>query len=130
VQVELLAPRTLGLIGPVLAEDADRLLEGIASLAPGGPIILNLTEVTSIDEGGIVAIRRAATITHDIGGVLVLLLPPTETLDQIRGGGLDEEPMILVEVLEIKNESQLDSGRHKAGPLWSLFVTGPAAMAR
>jgi hypothetical protein len=26
VQVEFLAPRTLGLIGPVLAEDADRLL--------------------------------------------------------------------------------------------------------
>jgi hypothetical protein len=39
-------------------------------------------------------------MAHDIGGVLVLLLPPTETLDQIRGGGLDEEPMILIEVLE------------------------------
>jgi hypothetical protein len=99
VQVELLAPRTLGLVGPVLAEDADRLLEAIASLAPGGPITLNLT-VTSLDEGGIVAIRRAATMAHDIGGVLVLLLPPTQTLDQIRGGGLDEEPMILIEVLE------------------------------
>jgi hypothetical protein len=68
VQVELLAPRTLGLVGPVLAEDADRLLEAIASLAPGGPITLDLTEVTSIDEGGIVAIRRAATKAHDIGG--------------------------------------------------------------
>jgi hypothetical protein len=100
VQVELLARRTLGLVGPVLAEDADRLLEAIASLAPGGPITLNLTQMTSIDEGGIVAIRRAATMAHDIGGVLVLLLPPTETLDQIRGGGLDEEPMILIEVLE------------------------------
>jgi hypothetical protein len=100
VQVELLAPRTLGLVGPVLAEDADRLLEAIASLAPGGPITLSLTGVTWIDEGGIVAIRRAATMAHDIGGVLVLLLPPTETLDQIRGGGLDEEPMILIEVLE------------------------------
>jgi anti-anti-sigma regulatory factor len=100
VQVELLAPRTLGLVGPVLAEDADRLLEAIATFASGGPITLNLAEVTSIDEGGIVAIRRAATKAHDIGGVLVLLLPPTETLDQIRGSGLDEEPMILVEVLE------------------------------
>jgi hypothetical protein len=29
--IELLARRTLGLIGPVLAEDADRLLEVIAS---------------------------------------------------------------------------------------------------
>jgi ABC-type transporter Mla MlaB component len=75
VQVELLAPRTLGLVGPVLAEDADRLLEAIASLAPGGPITLDLTEVTSIDQGGVAAIRRAATKAHDIGGVLVLLLP-------------------------------------------------------
>ncbi len=100
MQVELLAARTLGLIGQVLAEDADRLLEAIASLAPGGPITLNLAEVTSIDEGGIVALRRAATMAHDIGGVLVLLLPPSETLDQIRGSGLDEEPLILVEVLE------------------------------
>jgi anti-anti-sigma regulatory factor len=100
VQVERLAPRALGLVGPVLAEDADRLLEAIASLGPGGPITLNLAEVTSIDEGGIVAIRRAATKAHDIGGVLVLLLPPTEMLDQIQGSGLDEEPLILVEVLE------------------------------
>jgi len=60
VQVELLAPRTLGLIGPVLAEDADRLLDAIASLAPGGPITLDLTGVTSIDEGGVAAIRRRA----------------------------------------------------------------------
>src|SRR6266508_4846031 len=90
----------LGLVGPVLAEDADRLLEAIASLGPGGPITLNLAEVTSIDEGGLVAIRRAATMAHDIGGVLVLLLSPTEMLDQIRGSGLDEEPMILIEVLE------------------------------
>jgi len=44
--------------------------------------------------------RRAATMAHDIGGILVLLLPPTETLDQIRGSGLDEEPLSLVEVLE------------------------------
>jgi len=100
VQCELLAPRTLGLIGPVLTEDADLLLEAIASLAPGGPISLDLTEVTSIDEGGVVAIRRAAAKAHDIGGVLVLLLPPSETLDRIRDSGLDEEPMILVEVLE------------------------------
>jgi hypothetical protein len=56
--------------------------------------------VTSIDEGGIVAMRRAATMAHDIGGVLVLLLPPSQMLDQIRGSGLDEEPMILIEVLE------------------------------
>jgi anti-anti-sigma regulatory factor len=100
VQVDLLAPRTLGLVGPVLAEDADLLLEAIASLAPGGPITLDLSEVTSIDEGGIEAIRRAAAMAHDIGGVLVLLLPPSETLEQIRGSGLDEEPMILIEVLE------------------------------
>ncbi len=99
MQVELLAPRTLGLVGPVLTEDADRLLEAIVALAPGGPITLNLTELTSIDEGGIVAIRQAATVAHDIGGVLVLLLPSSETLDQIRGSGLDEEPMILVEVI-------------------------------
>ncbi len=83
MQVDLLAPRTLGLVGPVLAEDADRLFEAIASLAPGGPITLELTGVTSIDEGGVVAIRRAATKAHAIGGVLVLLLPPSETLDQI-----------------------------------------------
>jgi hypothetical protein len=38
-------------------------------------------------------------MAHDIGGVLILLLPPTETLDQIRESGLDEEPLILVEVL-------------------------------
>ena len=100
VQFELLDPRTLGIIGPVLAEDADPLLEAIANLAPGGPISLDLTEVTSIDEGGVVAIRRAATKAHDIGGVLVLLLPPSETLERIRDSGLDEEPMILVEVLE------------------------------
>ena len=100
MQVELLAPRTLGLVGPVLAEDADQLLDAIANVAPGGPITLNLTGVTSIDEGGVVAIRRAATKARDIGGVLVLLLPPSETLDQIRGSGLDEEPMILIEVLE------------------------------
>lgn len=100
VQFELLAPRSLGLIGPVLAEDTDLLLEAIARLAPGGPISLDLTEVTSIDEGGVVAIRRAATKAHDIGGVLVLLLLPSETLDRIRDSGLDEEPMILVEVLE------------------------------
>ncbi|HEV8683139.1 MAG TPA: STAS domain-containing protein [Actinomycetota bacterium] len=100
MQVERLAPRTLGLVGPVLAEDADRLLEAIASLGPGGPTTLNLAEVTSIDEGGMAAIRRAATKAHDIGGVLILLLPPSETLDQIRGSGLDEEPLILVEVLE------------------------------
>lgn len=100
MQVELLAPRTLGLVGPVLAEDADQLLEAIANVAPGGPITLNLTGVTSIDEGGVVAIRRASTKVRDIGGVLVLLLPPSETLDQIRGSGLDEEPTILIEVLE------------------------------
>lgn len=100
MQVELLAPRTLGLVGPVLAEDADRLLGAMASVGPGGPITLNLSRVTSIDEGGIGAIRLAATSAHDIGGVLILLLPPTETLDQIRGSGLDEEPLILVEVLE------------------------------
>lgn len=100
VQFELLAPRTLGLIGPVLAEDVDRLLEAIANLAPGGPITLNLAEVPSIDEGGVVAIRRAATKARDIGGVLVLLLPASETLERIRDSGLDEEPMILVEVLE------------------------------
>jgi anti-anti-sigma regulatory factor len=99
VQVERLAPRTLGLVGPVLAEDADRMLEAIASLG-GGPITLNLADVTSIDEGGTAAIRQAATKAHDIGGVLILLLPPSETLDQIRGSGLDEEPLILVEVLE------------------------------
>ena len=84
----------------MLAEDADQLLDAIANVAPGGPITLNLTGVTSIDEGGVVAIRRAATKARDIGGVLVLLLPPSETLDQIRGSGLDEEPMILIEVLE------------------------------
>jgi hypothetical protein len=61
VQVERLAPRTLGLVGPVLAQDADQLLEAIASLGPGGPITLNLAEVTSIDEGGMAAIRQAAT---------------------------------------------------------------------
>jgi anti-anti-sigma regulatory factor len=70
------------------------------AVAPGGPITLDLTGVTSIDEGGVVAMRRAATKARDIGGVLVLLLPPSETLDQIRGSGLDEEPMILIEVLE------------------------------
>lgn len=51
--------RCLGLIGPVLAEDAGRLLEAIADISPGGPITLNLAEVTSIDEGGILAMRRA-----------------------------------------------------------------------
>jgi hypothetical protein len=61
-------PAPWGLIGPVLAEDVDRLLEAIASLAPGAPISLDLTEVTSIDEGGVVAIRRAGTKAHDIGG--------------------------------------------------------------
>ena len=100
MQIKLLAPRTLGLFGPVLAEDADQLLDAIASVGPGGPISLNLTGVTSIDEGGIAAIRLAATSAHDFGGVLILLLPPTETLDQVRGSGLDEEPLILVEVLE------------------------------
>ena len=50
MQVKLLAPRTLGLFGPVLAEDADQLLDAIASVGPGGPISLNLTGVTSIDE--------------------------------------------------------------------------------
>ena len=99
MQVKLLAPRTLGLFGPVLADDADQLLDAIASVGPGGPISLNLTGVTSIDEGGIAAIRLA-TSAHDFGGVLILLLPPTETLDQVRGSGLDEEPLILVEVLE------------------------------
>ena len=83
-----------------MAEDADQLLDAIASVGPGGPISLNLTGVTSIDEGGIAAIRQAATSAHDFGGVLILLLPPTETLDQVRGSGLDEEPLILVEVLE------------------------------
>ncbi len=100
MQVELLALRTLALVGPVLAEDADRLLEAIASVGPGGPITLDLIGVTSIDEGGIAAIRLAATGAHDFGGVLILLLPPTEMLDQVRGSGLDEEPLILVEVLE------------------------------
>jgi STAS domain len=100
VEVERLAPRTLGLLGPVLAEDADRLRQTIADLGPGGPITLNMAEVTSIDEGGILAIRRAAAKAPDIGGVLVLLLPPTESLEEIRRSGLDEEPLILVEVLE------------------------------
>lgn len=90
----------MGLVGRVLAEDADRLLEAITNLGPGGPITLDLGRVSSIDEGGIGAIRRAATSVHDGGGVLILLLRPTETLDQIRGSGLDEEPLILVEVLE------------------------------
>jgi ABC-type transporter Mla MlaB component len=100
VQINLLAPRTLALFGPLLAEDADQLLDAIASVGPGGPISLNLTGVTSIDEGGIAAIRLAATSAHGFGGVLILLLPTTETLDQVRGSGLDEEPLILVEVLE------------------------------
>jgi hypothetical protein len=100
VQVKVLASRTLGLFGRVLAEDADQLLEATASVGPGGPISLNLTGVTSIDEGGIAAIRLAARSAHDFGGVLILLLPPTDTLDQVRGAGLDEEPLILVEVLE------------------------------
>ncbi len=100
MQVKLLAPRTLGLFGPVMAEDADQLLHAMARVGPGGPVSLNLTGVTSIDEGGIAAIRLASTSAHEFGGVLILLLPPTETLDQVRGSGLDEEPLILVEVLE------------------------------
>ncbi len=85
----------------MLAEDADRLLKAMASVGSGGPITLDLSGVTSIDEGGIAAIRLAATGAHDIGGgVLILLLPPTETLGRVQESGLDEEPLILIEVLE------------------------------
>lgn len=100
VQVEFRAARTLGLLGPLASEDADRLLDAMAAVGPGGPITLDLTGVTSIDEGGVDAVRGAMRKTRDIGELLILLLPQTDALDQVRQTGLDEEPLILVEVLE------------------------------
>jgi anti-anti-sigma regulatory factor len=89
----------LGLLGPVASEDGDRLCDAMAAVGPGGPITLDLTGVTSIDDGGVAAIRRAMRKARDLGELLVLLLPQ-DALDQVREAGLDEDPLILVEVLE------------------------------
>lgn len=100
MQVEFRAPRTLGLLGPLASEDAEQLIDAMAAVGPGGPITLDLTGVTSIDDGGVAAMRGAMQKARDIGELIILLLPQTEALDQVREAGLDEEPLIHVEVLE------------------------------
>jgi len=100
MQVEFRAPRTLGLLGPLASEDAAQLLDAMAAVGPGGPVTLDLTGVTSIDEGGVAAMRQAVKKARDVGELVILLLAQTDALDQVREAGLDEEPLILVEVLE------------------------------
>jgi ABC-type transporter Mla MlaB component len=92
-------PRSLGLVGELHAEDADRLLDAVATLGPGRSIAFDLTGVTSIEEGGIVALREALAKARDLGELAILLVPSSGTLDQIRMAGLDEDPLILVEVV-------------------------------
>lgn len=72
----------------------------MAGVGSGGPITLDLTGVTSVDDGGVATIRGAMKKMRDSGELLILLLPQTEALDQVLETGLDEEPLILVEVLE------------------------------
>jgi hypothetical protein len=72
----------------------------MAVVGPGGPVTLDLTGVTSIDEGGVAAVRQAVKKACDFRDLVILLLAQTDALDQVREAGLDEEPLILVEVLE------------------------------
>jgi anti-anti-sigma regulatory factor len=72
----------------------------MATVGPGGPVTLDLTGVTSIDEGGVAAMRQAVKKARDVGELVILLLAQTDALDHVREAGLDEEPLILVEVLE------------------------------
>jgi anti-anti-sigma regulatory factor len=116
VQVEFRGPRTFGLLGPLANEDADQLLDAMAGVGSGGPITLDLTGVTSIDDGGVAAIRGAMKKMRDSGELLILLLPQTEALDQVLETGLDEEQLILVEVLEtwvpVAAECRAKGARH------------------
>jgi len=98
VHIKLLSSRSLGLIGPLAAEDRDQLVEAFSSLGPGGPITLDFEGVTSIEEGGMEALRQATTRVRDIGEVVLTLVVPSRRLvDELRAGGLDEDPMILIE---------------------------------
>ena len=100
MHLKLLPAPSLGLMGPLAAEDRDQLVEAISTLGPGGPITLDFQGVTSIQEGGMEALRQAIIRARDMGEVvLTLVVPSTGVVDELRAGGLDEDPMILIETL-------------------------------
>jgi anti-anti-sigma regulatory factor len=68
--------------------------------APDRPIVLSFDEVTGMDAGGIDALRASARKAHEMGVILTLLVPATEVLENLRAGGFDENPQILLEVLD------------------------------
>lgn len=101
LHIEPLRSRSLGLIGRLAAKDRDQLVEAISTLGPGGPITLDFEGVTSIDEGGMEALRLAIIKARDMGEVvLTLVVPSSGVVDELRAGGLDEDPMILLEIVE------------------------------
>ena len=53
-----------------------------------------------MDPGGIDALRASARKAHEMGVVLTLLVPATGVLESLRAGGFDEDPQILLEVLD------------------------------
>lgn len=100
VHIKLLRARSLGLIGALAAEDRDQLVEAISTLGSGGPVTLDFRGVTSIEEGGMDALRQAIIRARDMGEVvLTLVVPSTGVVDELRAGGLDEDPMILIEIV-------------------------------
>src|SRR6266542_777247 len=111
VHIKLLSSRSLGLVGPLAAEDREKLVEAISSLGPGGPITLDFEGVTSIEEGGMEALRQAISRVRDGGEVLLTLLVPSRGLvDELRASGLDEDPMVLIET---PPRRRLRSPRHE-----------------
>jgi anti-anti-sigma regulatory factor len=101
VHIEVLRSRSLGLIGALGAEDKDQLVEAMSTLGPDGPITLDFKGVTSIDEGGVEALRQAINRARDRGEVvLTLVVSSSGVVDELRAGGLDEDPMILIEIVE------------------------------
>ena len=83
------------------AGDRDQLVEAVSTLGPGGPITLDFEGVTSIEEGGLEALRQAIIRARDMGGVvLTLVVPSSGVISELRAGGLDEDPMILIKIVE------------------------------
>ena len=88
-------------MGPLAAGDRDQLVEAVSTLGPGGPITLDFEGVTSIEEGGLEALRQAIIRARDMGGVvLTLVVPSSGVISELRAGGLDEDPMILIKIVE------------------------------
>ena len=100
MRIEFLKPRTLALSGFIGAENGDALIQAIVALGHDRPIALSFHDVTGIDAGGIDVLHAVAQKAHQMGVVLMLLVPATGVLESLRVGGFDESPQILLEVLD------------------------------